>query len=316
MNDLHSAEGIMKKITMSAIALMLASLVFVFSGCEASVKLEEEESTTYEPDTAVTEVTNKEGKVVATENITMSAKQKEEGKNFYKPTKKPSKGVSKNRLQQALKENGLKQDGTPDESDTLEDEMNQMEQTQDDAAVLRSSQYLVTARLVMEGKSSQYKIARKGKKSSMTFQHEGQNLGFIITEKLVYMLTIDEKQYIEIPKSVIAENATEEEMDMLTSNPFDMERKVKKKTSEKKDGVKYTVFIYESGAKDYFIGKTLIMTTAEDGSTMYYDSISPIAPSSLFSPPKGFTKSEVEFEETTADTTQCTAQDHKGHNHD
>ena len=74
----------MKKLTMSAIALVLASLVFVLSGCEATVKLEEDESTTYEPDTAVTEITNEDGKVVATENVTMSAKQKEDGKNFYK----------------------------------------------------------------------------------------------------------------------------------------------------------------------------------------------------------------------------------------
>lgn len=305
----------MKKLTMSAIALVLASLVFVLSGCEATVKLEEDESTTYEPDTAVTEITNEDGKVVATENVTMSAKQKEEGKNFYKTTKKPSKGVSKDRVQQALKDNGLKENGTPDNSDTLEDEMNQAEQVQDDAAILKSSQYLVTARLVMDGKSSQYKIARKNKKSSMTFQYNGQNLGFIITDKIVYMLSVDEKQYVEIPKTLVAENATEEEMEMLSSNPFDMERKVKKKTSETKDGIKYTVVIYESGAKDYFIGKTLIMTTAEDGSVMYYDSISPIAPSSLFSPPKGYTKSDVSFESTTASATECTDPNHD-HAHD
>lgn len=299
----------MRKTTISAVAIVLSALVFVLSGCEMSVNINGEETTTAEPDTAVVEITNEEGTVLATENVTMSKKDKEDTKKFYETSKKTDKGVSKDRVEQAIKDQGLADDG----SDPLEDEMNnpETEYVQDDMAVLKSNQYLVNARLVMNGETTPYKIARKGKKSSMTFVHEGQNMGLIITEKYLYLLSMDEKQYVEFPKSMLEEQMTEEEMKMVDDNWFDMEREVKKTTTEKVDGVKYKVIVYNSGAKDYFIGKTLIKTTAEDGSVMYYDSISPIASSSLFYPPKGYTKAEVDFETTTAvSTTECTDPNH------
>ena len=297
----------MRKTTISAVAIVLSALVFVLSGCEMSVNISDEESTTAEPDTAVVEITNEKGTVVATENVTMSKKDKEDSKKFFETSKNTDKGVSKDRVQQAIKDQGLADDG----SDTLEDEMNQAEQVQDDMAVLKSNQYLVNARLVMDGKTSPYKIARKGKKSSMTFVHEGHNMGLIITEKSLYLLTMDDKQYVEFPKSLLEEQMTDEEMKMVDDNWFDMEREVKKTTTEKVDGVKYKVIVYKSGAKDYFVGKTLIKTTAEDGSTMYYDSISPIAPSSLFYPPKGYTKADVDLETTSeVPTTECTDPNH------
>ena len=59
------------------------------------------------------------------------------------------------------------------------------------------------------------------------------------------------------------------------------------------DGITYRVVEYDDGNKDYFIGKTIIKTTAEDNTVMYYDSVSPIAPASLFTPPADFTKTNV-----------------------
>ena len=44
---------------------------------------------------------------------------------------------------------------------------------------------------------------------------------------------------------------------------------------------------------DNFIGKTIIKTTAEDNSVMYYDSVSPIAPMSLFTPPADYKKTTL-----------------------
>ena len=50
------------------------------------------------------------------------------------------------------------------------------------------------------------------------------------------------------------------------------------------------------GNKDYFIGKTIIKTTATDNSVMYYDTVSAIAPESLFFPPADYTETEVNQE--------------------
>lgn len=307
----------MRKTTISAVAIVLSALVFVFSGCDMSVNISGEETTTPEPDTAVVEITNEEGTVIATENVTMSAKDKEDSKNFFKESSKKDKtskkdtGISKDRLEQALKEQE-----TQDNSDTLEDEMNNPETdyVQDDMAVLKSNQYLVQARVVLNGESSPYKIARKGKKSAMTVRMQDQDIGVIFAEEKIYLLSVAEKQYTEIPKSLLEQELSDEELDTLSDNWFNLDRNVKKKTTEKIDGVKYSVIIYDSGVKDYFVGKTLMKTVAEDGSVMYYDSISPVAPSSLFYPPKGYTKAEVDFESTTASTTECTDPNHKHDN--
>ena len=303
----------MRKTTISAVAIVLSALVFVFSGCDMSVNISGEETTTPEPDTAVVEITNEEGTVIATENVTMSAKDKEDSKNFFKESSKKDKtskkdtGISKDRLEQALKEQE-----TQDNSDTLEDEMNNAETDyiQDDMAVLKSNQYLVQARVVFNGESTPYKIARKGKKSSMTIRMNEQDMGVIFTEEKIYLLAIAEKQYTEIPKKLLEQELSKEEQDALSDNWFALDRKVKKKTTEKIDGVKYTVIIYDSGVKDYLVGKTLMKTVAEDGSVMYYDSISPIASSSLFYPPKGYTKADMNFETTTHDAA-CTDPNHK-----
>jgi hypothetical protein len=48
----------MRKTTISAVAIVLSALVFVFSGCDMSVNISGEETTTPEPDTAVVEITN------------------------------------------------------------------------------------------------------------------------------------------------------------------------------------------------------------------------------------------------------------------
>ena len=74
---------------------------------------------------------------------------------------------------------------------------------------------------------------------------------------------------------------------------IDDNREIISRTTETENGIKYDVVEYDNGNKDYFIGKTIIKTTAEDNSVMYYDSVSPIAPSSLFTPPADYKKTTV-----------------------
>ncbi len=302
----------MKKITLSAVSLLLCAILFVFSGCDMSVNLNDDETTKPEPNTAIVEITNEEGTVVATQTVTMSAEEKEDGKNFFKPTKDDSdKGISKDRLENALKkEETTQKPATGDKGDSsLEDEMNNSTDAviKNDGDILRSNQYFVTVRIEANGKSAPYKIARRGNKTSISCNYDGNNIGFILTDDKIYMLSIDEKQYVEFPKSLVEENATDEEMKLLLSNPFEVERKIVKKTTEKVEGQKYNVVIYEGGTKDYYVGDTIMMTKADDGSILYYDKVSAIAPASLFSPPKGYEK--VDYEDVTVPET--TAHEHK-----
>ncbi len=312
----------MKKLSISVVAIIMASLTFVLGGCDMSISLSDEQTTIAEPDTAVVEVTNEEGTVIATETVTMSQKEKEDSKTFFEPSsnKKPVAGVSQDRLEEALKsENGSansskvtttnsKTDKNEDENlneddDPYLDDMNNSAEEEvlaNDGAVLRSSQYLTNIRLDDGETITSYKIARRNNNSSYTFTYEGQNIGLIFTDSKIYMLSIDEKEYVEFPKETVAEYATEDEMKLLEMNIFDFERKVAKTTTETVDGTNYKVIVYEDGAKDYYIG-TKIMKTVDGDKTIYYDSVSAIAPKSLFTPPKSYKKAKIE-ESTIQDT--------------
>ncbi len=322
----------MKKITISCIALMLAALIFVLSGCELSVDLNEDETTTTtlkQPDTAVVEITNKEGAVVETQTVTMSAKDKEDSENFFNTVdKKPQSGISQDRLNDALKTETTAT-GKPDAvkptkhnkpnvtskpngntgsvgDDSFLDDMNNTTQAVvlDDGEILRSNQYVTNVRLDVKGEVTTYKIAQRGKRSSFTFSYEGQNIGLIVTESYIYLLSIDTKEYVEFPRELLEENASPEDLAMLDKNLFNFDRKVKKTSTEKADGITYKVITYEDGVKDYYVGKKIIKTV--DGDTvMYFDSVSAVAPSTLFTPPKSYKKTKYEdisLPETTVHT--------------
>ncbi len=169
---------------------------------------------------------------------------------------------------------------------------------QDDAAVLRSDQYMISARLVdSEGVAGTYKIAKNGKRSSVSLVYNGVPMIVILGEEEWYVLSVEDKTYITIPKEMIKENASDDEMaELLMDDPFNFEREIVAETTETIDGIEYNVVEYVDGNKDYFIGKTIIKTTATDNSVMYYDTVSPFAPESLFVPPEDYTETEVNQE--------------------
>lgn len=308
----------MKRIILTATAVMLVVAIFMLCGCETTVNLDgttaDAASTTFPPATVVVDVTDSKGVVISTATVTMSSQEKEEEKNFFTPIvqdKVPSQ-VLPDRLQQALQNqqavqnqqqnNGGTTNAAPDingdnsggGSSAGSPEVN-IPYVQDDAAVLRSSQYMINVRLVdSEGVAQNYKIAKNGKNSSVSMIYNEVPMGVILGEDVWYLLSIDEKAYIEIPKELIEENAEDDEFTkLILGDPFNFDRPIVSKTQETQDGVTYDVVEYDNGNKDYFIGKTIIKTTATDNSVMYYDSVSAIAPMSLFTPPADFTKQVV-----------------------
>lgn len=309
----------MKKLTVSMIALVLSSVFLVLSGCEMTLNLEETTttpmSTTTEPNTAVIEVTDAKGEVVATQTVTASPEAEQVVKDFFTPvtqpasqkgeTPKPNTGVSSDRLQQAVnsqqapsttrgQENNNTTNGSTTKPGVLFTEVVQ----QDDEAVLRSSQYMITCRIVADGEVSVFRIARKNKKSAIFFNQNDEKLGVIVNGDCLYYMSIDQKVYMEIPKSMLEQHAEEEDVDLdiIYEDPMSFERVPVGVSTEVIDGVEYTVKEYEGGNKDYFVGKTIIMTTSADGSVMYYDSVSAVAPESVFLPPAGFRKEEFNAE--------------------
>lgn len=318
----------MKKLILSMVAIMLAASIFTLCGCETSVSLVEDTtlsgnmSETYVEPTLVVEVTNEEGTIVSTATVTMSAQDKEEEKNFFAPIVQStvSSTVSQDRVQQALQNqqklenitttiagnsntapdinnNGGESSAqspssTPSSAPTPEQDIPYV---QDDEMILRSNQYMINVRLVdSQGVVQNYKIAKNGTRSSVSMVYNDVPLAIILGGETWYLLSVDEKIYVEIPKSQIEEGTDDEEfLEMIKGDPFDFNKKVVSESSVTEDGITYRVVEYEDGNKDYFIGKTIIKTTAEDNSVMYYDSVSAIAPESLFTPPADYTKTNM-----------------------
>lgn len=346
----------MKKFVLSVTTIIVVLSVLTLCGCETTVNLEETTtrkapSVTAPHPTAVVDVTNEEGTVLATETVTltMSAQDQEEEKNFFVPATQSSShnSASNDRIQQALQQQqALQNQSKPDDekvtgegqqteehtteknskpetnkedkttnpsndTNTKKPQSNEKETqaattevaetvpfVQDDAAVMRSDQYMITARLVdSEGVSGTYKIAKNGKRSSVSLVYNEVPMIVILAEEEWYVLSVTDKTYVTIPKEMIKESASDQEMaDILMDDPFNFEREIVSETTETIDGINYRVVEYVDGNKDYFIGKTIIKTTATDNSVMYYDTVSAFAPESLFVPPADYTETEVNQE--------------------
>ena len=320
-------------IVLSAVFLVLSGCEMSFDLEETTAPV----PTVTEPDTAVIAVTDESGVVLETQTVTASPEAEQLVNDFFTPVTqpvqngentaeaKPNTGVSNDRLQQALQsqeETTTAQQGTADATTTkpavnggnFSDKVTKPNSSSnagskpdkpsinilpDDDAILRSSQYLVTCRVVdANGQVSNFRIARKNQKSAIFFNQNAEQLGVIISGDIVYYMSIDQKVYIEIPKSMLEEQAQKEDLDLgvIYQDPMQVERTLIGTSKETIDGVEYTVKEYASGNKDYFVGRTIIMTTANDGSTLYYDSLSPVAPEAVFTPPAGYTKQELNAE--------------------
>lgn len=317
----------MKKIYTAIIAMVIASLVFVLTGCEMSFDLGDKTPEDTQSHTAFVNVTDDNGQVIATEMVTISKDEIKNGDKFFevdKGAQNSETGVSPERIEEAIENNkntvsttvannsgnntkptknqGNGADSTTSTTVKQNSGSNKpgnkpnTPYVQDDAAVIASTQYMITGRLVSNGVVTQQKIARSGSKMALFSELEGKQLGVVITSDYVMLLSVDEKTYIEITKDMLKENLSEDELALFDGSALDANRVVKQTTTQKEDGVEYKVVSYESGQKDYFIGKTIIKTVYTDGSILYYDSVSAVVPGSVFAAPSGYKKTTLDQE--------------------
>lgn len=318
---------------MTIIALLIVILV-AFSGCEFSIGLNGSDNTetsiesvvvtdeegnthvetvvhnvTTEPVPVVTivEVTNKKGKVVSTEKVTLSPEEVQQGKDFFNKSesetdKLGSNGPDSNRVTTAPAG-----DNTP---------------VQDDYAVLNSSRYLIEGRVVStDGKTYPYKLARDGNRFTFRTSYDDEELCVIMGSKYVYLLSPESKTYVKVSKDLVYENSenTEEFEDLLSGDAFNLYANKKQVSTytEKMYGVKYKVVEYDDGTRDYFNGKTLVQTVSSEGSILYYDVISPNVSEGLFVPPSDYTEEVIssekasEIAENLSTTSVCTDPNHQ-----
>ncbi len=296
----------MKKIILSIIAISLASLVFVLSGCELSFNANADATQSH---TAIIEITDESGNIIATESITISDDELKEGENFYEQVNTSTtapRGVSADRIQQGLNNGGNpivtttkandskdktdKNDGTTSESEELPAVL-------DDSQILNSTQYMIIGREESDSSVVPFKLARSGEKMAMYTEYNGNQIGMIFLEDKVYILSANDKMYLEVTKEFLKENTDDEEMlAMFSGSAFDSDAKIVKTMNQAEDGVVYDVYVYETGAKSYYLGGTIIKTVSAEGGVIYYDRVSAVVPSSVFAPPADYTRKTLDEE--------------------
>lgn len=337
----------MNKTPIITIVALLVVVLVAFTGCEFEISLngekditqtsiesvvvtDEEGSTQIEtivhyittepvPVVTIVEVTNEKGKVVETEKVTLSPEEVQDGKDFFngKEESTTKKSSSKDSAKVTEKETELSKEPASDRVTTAPSD--EKIEVQDDYAVLNSSQYYVEGRIVTaDGATYPYKLARKGNRFTLRSTNEGQELCFIIGSEYVYMVSPETKSYIKVSKE-LANDESGEFDGILNGDSLSLYAGKEKVDSytEKMYGVKYKVVEYDDGTRDYFNGKTLVMTESSDGSVLYYDKISPVASEGLFVPPADYTEEVMTSEKASelADSLTTTACTDPSHNH-
>lgn len=257
-------------VLLSSIILLIAVL---FTGCDFSIALPGGPEDISQVDlnnyvTRVVEVTDENGNVIGTENVTLSQDEINDGKSFYnKLDENALGGITDNRYNSALNTNA-----------------------QDDKSIFESRQYYVVGRIVKDGKTSTYKLAQSGNKYAIMTVYNGSQLGIIIDYLNIYLVQIANKSYITIPKALLAEYEGEENFDsLLEDDLLDSDKKIVKNGTTKKDGKEVSYSKYDDGSITYYKGNTILMSENADGTIIYYDSVKNSAPSGFFAPPAGYT---------------------------
>ena len=297
----------MKKIILSIIAISLASLVFVLSGCELSFNANADATQSH---TAIIEITDESGNIIGTEAITISEDELKEGENFYEQINTSTtapRGVSADRIQQGINNGGspivtttAKANGSKDNTDKNDSTTNESEElpgTIDDSQILNSTQYMIIGREESDSSVVPFKLARSGEKMAMYTEYNGNQIGMIFLEDKVYILSANDKMYLEVTKEFLKENTDDEEMlNMFSGSAFDSNAKIVQTMNQAEDGVIYDVYVYENGAKSYYLGGTIIKTVSAEGGVIYYDRVSAVVPSSVFAPPADYTRKTLDEE--------------------
>lgn len=263
-------------VSVSAIVLLISVL---FTGCDFSIPLPggAEDVSQININNAVTrvvEVTDDSGNVVGTENVTLSDKEIQEGKDFYnKLDDNALDGISDNRYNTATSTG-----------------------SQDEKSIFQSKNYYVIGRIVKDGKSSTYKLAQSGNKYAIMTVYNGHQIGIIIDYINIYLVQLENKSYITIPKAVLSQTEDSNVQSLLEDDLLDSDKKVVENGTTKIDGKEVSYSKYDDKSISYYKGNTILMTKNSDGTVIYYDTVTNNAPSGFFAPPAGFTAKPLNAE--------------------
>lgn len=263
-------------VSLSAVVLFIS---VIFTGCDFSIPLPggAEDISQININNAVTrvvEVTDDNGNVVGTENVTLSDKEIQEGKDFYnKLDDNALEGISDNRYNTATNTN-----------------------SQDEKSIFQSRNYYVIGRIVKDGKSSTYKLAQSGNKYAIMTVYNGNQIGIIIDYINIYLVQLENKSYITIPKAVLSQTEDSDVQSLLEDDLLDSDKKTVENGTTKIDGKEVSYSKYDDKSISYYKGNTILMTKNSDGTVIYYDTVTNNAPSGFFAPPAGFTAKPLNAE--------------------
>ncbi len=263
-------------VSLSAVVLLISVL---FTGCDFSIPLPggAEDVSQININNAVTrvvEVTDDNGNVIGTENVTLSDEEIQEGKDFYnKLDDNALDGISDNRYNTATNTN-----------------------SQNEKSIFQSRNYYVIGRIVKDGKSSTYKLAQSGNKYAIMTVYNGAQIGIIIDYINIYLVQLEDKSYITIPKALLSQTEDSEVQELLEDDLLDSDKKVVENGTTKIDGKEVSYSKYDDKSISYYKGNTILMTKNSDGTVIYYDTVTNNAPSGFFAPPAGFTAKPLNAE--------------------
>ncbi len=263
-------------VSLSAVVLLVSIL---FTGCDFSIPLPGGAEDVSQVDinnavTRVVEVTDDNGNVIGTENVTLSDKEIQEGKDFYSKLEDNAlDGISDNRYNTATNNNA-----------------------QNEKSIFQSRNYYVIGRIVKDGKSSTYKLAQSGSKYAIMTVYNGHQIGIIIDYVNIYLVQLENKSYITIPKAILSQTEDSDIQSLLEDDLLDSDKKIVKNGTTKIDGKEVSYSKYDDDSISYYKGNTILMTKNSDGTVIYYDTVTNSAPSGFFAPPAGFTAKPLNAE--------------------
>lgn len=269
----------MKRFSIILLCVAVLTVSVLFTGCDFAIELpggpeDVSQVGLNNSVTRVVEVTDENGNVIGTENVTLSDKEIEDGKNFYgKLNENALGGITDNRYNSALGSNA-----------------------QDDRKVFESRNYYVVGRIVKDGKTSTYKLAQSGKKYAIMTVYNGNQLGIIIDSINIYLVEIETKSYLTIPKALLADYKDADVNSLLDDDLLDSDKKIVKNGTTKLDGKDVSYSKYDDGSCTYYKDNTILMSESSDGTIIYYDTVTNSAPSGFFAPPAGYTSKALTAE--------------------
>lgn len=289
----------MKKTLLSVIALLVALMLVVLTGCEKEVERKKDDDKTTKAETT---------EKVADEDVDTDANEEGEGNvveeddkdnGGKKPSTNTGSGITSS--DEFFDNDAGKDDKEP--TDYIEDIVNNEEKyaDEDDEEIVKSGKFIMAVRQVdANGVVSVIRMARKDNNLAVFMDSPTEKMGIIFAGENIHMIMTDEKAYITLPMEMLGQDpdALMAEFNEIFAFSGDEDEDGGKEYTEVIDGVEYTVHESEDGTKTYCIGNKIIMGETSDGGMMYMDELSGDVPDSVFEVPAGYREMSItEFAE-------------------